>query len=96
MSEVKENSGFMAIKGIIDSFFENESIEYVFMRFDEKKIKREDYKKLGEPKQRERLYEDEDRYQDWFFKGSKKLVIQYYKYCEDGDYFIVFIEGWKK
>jgi hypothetical protein len=96
MSEVKENKGFMAIKGIVDSFFEIESIEYVFMRFDEIKIKKEDYKKLGEPKQRERLYEDEDRYQDWFLNNSKKLVIQYYKYCEDGDYFIVFIEGWKK
>jgi len=94
MSEV--DNGFMAIKNVMDSFFGIESIEYVFVKFNEMKVKKEDYEKFGEPKQKERLYEDEDRYQDWFFKGSKKLVIQYYRYCEDGDYFIVFIEGSKK
>jgi len=101
--EEKKKEIFMTIKSLINLFLEDlekdERINRIYLRFKEPlKVNKDDYKMLGNPDQTEKIYPDEDRYEDWFFRDSKKkkLKIYYFKYCEDGDIFIKDIEGWKE
>jgi len=100
MSEVeKEEEIAMNIKNLVRLFLDTKEISRIYIKFKEPlKIKKDDYKALGKPDQSEKIYPDEDRYEDWFFRnsGKKKLRIYYFKYCEEGDVFIKDIEGWKE
>ncbi|MVT36303.1 MAG: DUF1374 domain-containing protein [Euryarchaeota archaeon] len=99
MSEVENEEIAMNIKNLVRLFLEDKEISRIYIKFKEPlKIRREDYEMLGKPDQSEKIYPDEDRYEDWFFRDSKKkkLKIYYFKYCEDGDVFIKDIQGWKE